>query len=118
MSDNKITSGDKTESKKVKKVKVKKPNRFTKWFREMFAELKKVTWATKKQIINNTLIVLAVMVVAGILIWVLDFAGSNIFSMILRLFKRTPDVLPTPSATPTAAVESAANALFVTFGLR
>ena len=33
-------------------------NRFSKWFREMRAELKKVVWPTKKQVLQNTVVVL------------------------------------------------------------
>ena len=41
----------------------KKPNIFQRWarsFKDMRGEMKKVVWPTKKQVINNTLIVLAV----------------------------------------------------------
>ena len=38
-----------------------------KWFRDMKSELKKVQWPTRKQTINNTLIVIACVIVVGIL---------------------------------------------------
>ena len=44
----------------------KKPNIFQRWarsFKDMRGEMKKVVWPTKKQVINNTLIVLAVVIV-------------------------------------------------------
>ena len=65
-----------------KKVKVKGKNRFAKWFREMRSELKKVVWPTPKQIVNNTLVSLSVMVVAAIVIWALDQVGGQIFQAI------------------------------------
>ena len=43
-----------------------------KFFKELKSELSKVVWPTKKQIIKNTLIVFAAVIVIGILIWVLD----------------------------------------------
>ena len=64
----------------------KKPNlfvrtgsKFAKWFREMNSELKKVVWPSGKQLLNNTLVVLAVAVLVGIVIWTLDaLAGLGI----------------------------------------
>ena len=37
--------------------------RMGKWFRDMKSELKKVQWPTRKQTINNTLIVIACVIV-------------------------------------------------------
>lgn len=42
------------------------------FFREVKAEMKKVVWPTRKQVVNNTLIVFAMVLIAGIFIWVLD----------------------------------------------
>ncbi len=57
----------------------KKPNvfkRIAKWFREMRSELKKVVWPTPKQLLNNTVVALVVMVVAAIVIWAFDQLAS------------------------------------------
>lgn len=43
-----------------------------KWFREMRSELKKVVWPSRKQLTNNTLVSLAVMLVSAVGIWVFD----------------------------------------------
>ncbi len=54
----------------------KKPNAFKrigKWFRELKSESKKIVWPTFKQVVNNTLIVLACMLIVGIFVWILDF---------------------------------------------
>ena len=51
---------------------VKKQNRVLKFFREVKSELKKVVWPSKKQVVNNTLIVVAVVLVIGIIIWAFD----------------------------------------------
>jgi preprotein translocase subunit SecE len=68
-----------------KKRKVKGSNRFARWFREMRSELKKVVWPTPKQIINNTLVSLSVMVAAAIVVWAIDQAGGQIFQAIRLL---------------------------------
>ena len=75
-----------SEQKKTKhraKKKVRGSNRIAKWFREMRSELRKVVWPTPKQIVNNTLVSLSVMVAAAIVIWALDQLGSQIFQAIL-----------------------------------
>ena len=68
-----------------KKVKAKGSNRIAKWFREMRSELKKVVWPTPKQILNNTLVSLSVMVASAIVIWAIDQAGGQIFQAIRLL---------------------------------
>ena len=70
------------EEKTKKKKRVRGSNRFLAWFREMRSELKKVVWPTPKQIINNTLVSLTVMVAAAILIWAIDQSGASIFQAI------------------------------------
>ena len=58
---------------------VRTGRRFTKWLREMKSELKKVVWPSGRQLVNNTLVVLAVAVLVGIVIWTLDaLAGLGI----------------------------------------
>ena len=78
-------TGKKTPGKKKR---VKGSNRIAKWFREMRSELKKVVWPTPKQIVNNTLVSLSVMVAAAIVIWAIDQAGSQIFQAIRLLGSR------------------------------
>ena len=82
MSEEKI---EQTGSKTPGKRKIKGKNRIAKWFREMRSELKKVVWPTPKQIINNTLVSLSVMVAAAIVIWALDQVGGQIFQAIRTL---------------------------------
>ena len=86
-----LMSEEKIEQSKPKapaKKKVKGSNRIAKWFREMRSELKKVVWPTPKQIMNNTLISLSVMVAAAITIWAIDWAGGQIFQAIRTLAGR------------------------------
>ena len=46
--------------------------RVGKWFRELKSECRKIVWPTREQTVNNTLVVLASVVIIGIFIWVLD----------------------------------------------
>ena len=55
--------------------KVKKENifrRIGKFFKSTKSEFKKVTWPTKKQLLNNTAIVVAALVIIGLIIFGLD----------------------------------------------
>ena len=46
--------------------------RVGKWFREMRSELKKVVWPTRKQLINNTVVSVVVMLVSALGVWGFD----------------------------------------------
>jgi len=50
-------------------------------FGEIKSEMKKITWPTKSQVINNTLVVIAVSLVAAVLIFGLD----TVFGLVLQL---------------------------------
>lgn len=50
----------------------KKPNKVLNYFKEVKSELKKVVWPSFKQIKNNTLIVIACVLIIGAFIWILD----------------------------------------------
>ena len=61
---------------------VKKQNIFARawgsicrYFRVLRSELKKVVWSTPKQLLKNTLIVLACVIVVGVFIWLFDFVA-------------------------------------------
>ena len=46
------------------------------YFRELRSELKKVVWSTPKQVLKNTLVVLACVLVVGVFIWLFDFVAQ------------------------------------------
>lgn len=50
----------------------KSGSKIVKFFKEVKSEMKKVAWPSKKQVTNNTLIVMAVVVLVGLFIWILD----------------------------------------------
>ena len=57
--------------------------RLGRWFREMRSELKKVTWPTLPQVINNTGIVLMMMLIVAIIVGAFDFAWNWAIEWIL-----------------------------------
>ncbi|MCL2588697.1 MAG: preprotein translocase subunit SecE [Oscillospiraceae bacterium] len=74
-----------SEEKKVapapeKPKKAKKPggNRIAKWFRELRSELKKVSWPSRAQILNNTWVVLVVTCVCAVAVWGFDYVAGLI----------------------------------------
>ena len=72
-----------TKSKKSAK-KEKKPGFFSKVgriFRDMKSEWKKIVWPSKKQVWNNTLVVLTVMAIVGVAVWILDWLLINGFNL-------------------------------------
>lgn len=51
-------------------------------FKNMLAELKKVTWPTRKELINVSLLVLAFMAIMGVVIGVID-AGAGVLMKLI-----------------------------------
>ena len=70
-------------AKPAKEKKKKRKNPITKWFRELRSELKKVVWPSRKQIINNTLVALVLIVASAIVVWAFDqLAAQGINALI------------------------------------
>jgi preprotein translocase subunit SecE len=61
---------------------VKKPNFIQKYFNETVGELRKVTWPTRKEATNLTVIVIAVVLAMGAFLGVLDLIYSRVFALI------------------------------------
>ena len=78
-------------SDKVKKADKKaKPSLFArvgKWLKDMKSELKKVQWPTRQQTINNTLIVIACVIVVGVFIWIFDYIAGSAIDVLLTLLR-------------------------------
>ena len=70
----------------AKSVTEKKPggNRFTRYLRETYYELKRVSWPTRSEAINLTIIVIVVTtflaVILGLVDWVFSMAFGQFFS--------------------------------------
>lgn len=65
------------ETKKVSRFK-RSGQGLAKLVREIRAELKKVIWPSRTQLINNTVTVLAFCLVVGAIIWIADFGFTKI----------------------------------------
>ena len=59
--------------------------KIAKYFRELKSELKKVVWSTPKQVLKNTLIVVACVLVIGVFIWVFDFVAQTLITGLIDL---------------------------------
>ena len=59
--------------------------RVAKWFREMKSELKKVVWPTGKEIGNNTLVSLFMVVVSALFLWGFDQLAQMALKALLLL---------------------------------
>ena len=75
-----------TKQEKAKaKTKDTQPGPFSKivrYFKDLKSEFKKIVWPSKKQIINNTLVVIVCMAVVALIIWLLDWAFISLLSLI------------------------------------
>ena len=58
------------------------------YFRELRSELKKVVWPTPKQVLKNTMIVLACVLIVGIFIWMLDYVATMGISALINAVKK------------------------------
>ena len=72
---------------------VKKQNWFArtcgsvgKYFRDLKSELKKVVWPTPKQVLKNTLVVAACVLVVGVFVWLFDFVAQVGINALIGLF--------------------------------
>ena len=74
---------EKKVAKEEKKAVQKQPNRIQRYFRETMGELRKVTWPTRQEATNLTIVVLIVISVMSIFLAVLDFIFSEFFLLIL-----------------------------------
>ena len=78
------------EKKKI--AKSQKPNdnqrkgNAKKFFRDIKSEIKKISWPTRKQVWNNTLVVLVTVLIFGIVVWTLDFMLVSGRDLLMGLF--------------------------------
>ena len=83
-----------SENKEVKKVGfftraknfvVALPKRIANAFKNMVAELKKVAWPSKKDLINYSIVVIGFVVVLAVIVGVLDTASSFVVKQLIAL---------------------------------
>jgi len=72
------------EARKQKGGKRRKENAVVRYFRQTWAELKKVHWPDRREARNMTLIVLAVTVAMSAFLGVVDWLSALFFSLLVR----------------------------------
>ena len=61
-------------------------DRVKSYFRESKSEFKKIVWPSKKQIINNSIVVLVGIVACALFVSAIDFVFTEGFRAIINLF--------------------------------
>ena len=77
----------KKAKKSAKKPADKKPNpfqRFGRWLKGVFSELKKVTWLKGKDVAKNTAVVLVVVVLFFIVLFIIDYVLAGLLGLIVN----------------------------------
>lgn len=59
--------------------------RLKKFFKETKSELKRVTWPTKEQLKQNTIVILVFIILIGLFLFVFDVAFSWLFSLLTNI---------------------------------
>lgn len=72
-------------SKKASNEAKKGPNKVAKYFRDLKNEFNKVIWPSRKQVVNNTLVVLSTMIILGLFVGGIDLGLSTLFNLLVDL---------------------------------
>ncbi|SEG10880.1 preprotein translocase subunit SecE [Caloramator fervidus] len=62
-------------------------NKLLKYFKELKAEFKKITWPERREIVNTTGIVLATLSIFTVLIWIMDSVFGFVLKKILEYIR-------------------------------
>ena len=63
--------------------KAKKQNAIQRYFSETTGELRKVSWPTRQEAVQLTIIVLVVMVFMGVFLGLVDFIAGHVLNLVL-----------------------------------
>jgi preprotein translocase subunit SecE len=66
------------------KVKLKMITKIRKFISEVFAEMKKVSWTTRKELVDSTLIVIFSSFLLGLFVGIIDYAFSRGVAVIIK----------------------------------
>lgn len=80
-----VQASQKSDKAKAKTTASKKPSRIKKWFTDLKSEMSKVVWPSKSEVVHNTAIVLATVLVAAVIISGLDFVFQFIGDALIAL---------------------------------
>ena len=107
MAEEKKTTAKVEESKLTKIINwfKKLPGRIAKPFKNMVAELKKVTWPSKKKWISSSVLVLVFMLFMGVVIGLLDLGATALVNTMIPAAENEI-VTEVPVETETEAVEA------------
>mgnify|MGYP000751596923 CR=1 FL=1 len=70
------------ETSKKPAVKNRKRPDFKKFFRGIVSELKKVTWPTRKELVNTTIVVLVFILIFAVVVGVVDYGLGSLLDLI------------------------------------
>ena len=65
-------------AKETNKEKNKEKKENKNFFKELKAELKRVNWPTFKQLVNNTIAVLTIVIITAVIVFILDLIFENL----------------------------------------
>jgi len=65
----------------------KKKHSIIKYLKDARSEFKKVVWPSRKQVVNNTVVVIISLIVSGLAIWLLDTGFGSLLMLILGRYK-------------------------------
>ena len=84
-----MSENKKTEQKgfmaRAKDFVVALPGRVANAFKNMAAELKKVSWPSKKDLVNYSLVVIGFVVVLAVIVGLLDTVSSSLVKLLIQL---------------------------------
>jgi len=61
----------------------RRENAVQRFFRETIGELRKVSWPTRQEAVNMTIIVIIVMTVVSLFLWFLDLGATRLIGLAL-----------------------------------
>lgn len=61
----------------------RRENAVQRFFRETIGELRKVSWPTRQEAVNMTIIVIIVMTVVSLFLWFIDLGATHLISLAL-----------------------------------
>lgn len=80
-----MADSNKNEKTVKKNIFVRAWKKFISFFKNIFLELKKVTWPTKKKVVSNTFSVILFCVIVGLIVFLADFGLNQLLELITRI---------------------------------
>ncbi|MBE6760082.1 MAG: preprotein translocase subunit SecE [Ruminococcaceae bacterium] len=87
--------------------------RVKKFFKEYRGELKKISWPTMAEVVKNTMITLAAVLMIGIVIWIADFLFTSLRDAAISIDKApvsASDVISDSAVTPEQVLDEVSSA--------